>query len=209
MALPSGTGAGIPGGVPGEPDQAPAGARPDWSGSSSPYGDLEERYRHYRKRQARRLVHMLPREAVRPLYRKALGLVPDAEAATDPLAVLVEFCERILPLPPFAVWRSDVERHPGAYLYDLDDGAGAPTAAAPSPIERRWFRFSGRAWTAVLNAYRDGDVWRGFVSFASGGARPPYTTAPIFCEPDPDALRERFQSFDSNALKAFLRSATP
>lgn len=113
-------------------------------------GELREAYAEYRERQARQLVTLLPREAIRPLYRlaledPALETVPD-----DPLSQLAAVCATLLPLPPFEVWVGDVLSHPEAYLAELDRVPDAPSATAPATLEsRRLPRDDGR-WIARL-----------------------------------------------------------
>lgn len=170
----------------------------------------EERaeYEAYRARQARALVGMLPREAVRPLYRKALesGL-PHSE--DDPLGTLAAFCETFLPLPTFDVWRSDRRAYPDAHMEDLGEAAGAPSAAEPVTLEARVLAQTQGAWTARLRGFRDEDAWRGFIAFEDRRSGHVHRTALIFREPDAVELRSRFLSFEPATLEAFLRSALP
>lgn len=188
--------------------------------STGPAGDvspaeLRRRYAAYRYRQAARLVHLMPREAVRPLYRKAWaaaaasGFPSDEEGGDDPLATLVRYCEGLLPLPPFDVWLADLKGHPDEHFADVDDSADAPTADAPATMMVRSFRYGGRPWQASLRSFRDGGVWRGFIAFQEEPEGPEHRTAAVFRELEPGALRERFLSFDRPALKAFLRSSLP
>lgn len=171
--------------------------------------ELRERYDAYRARQARRLLGMMPREAVRPLYRRALRGMDAASLGEDPMMRLVEFCETLLPLPPFEVWVSDVRRNPGAHLLDLQDAADAPSALAPATLEARRLDRKGSSWVARLRGYRDHDAWRGFIAFEDASAGTVHSTAIIFRERDASALRERFLSFESATLEAFLRSSLP
>lgn len=172
--------------------------------------ELRTRYDAYRVRQARVLVGMLPHEVIRPLYRRAVRATsPKAEAPEDPLAVLVDFCEALLPLPPFQVWLLDVTRNPAAHLRALEHAPDAPTVAAPETVESRSFESGGRRWTARCRAFRDRDAWRGFIAFRSADNGPAPRTTLIFRESDPVALRERFLGFERAALEAFLRSALP
>jgi len=166
-------------------------------------------YRAYRKRQARGLVGLLPKEAVRPLYRRALRAGHGEKQSTDPLATLVDYCETLLPLPPFERWCEDREASPSAYLRDLDDSATAPTAEAPTTVETRTFDVGGTPWIAHLRSFRDGDAWRGYIAFEERESRSVHRTALIFRESDPADLRERFLDFEPVALSAFLRSALP
>jgi len=177
--------------------------------AASPAGEVDElqrRYAAYRRRHVTRLVHLMPREAIRPLYRKARLVASDTE---DPLELLLRYCEELLPLPPFSVWHDDLVRCPEAHLADMDESPDAPTAAAPSTVEVRSLVYHGRAWLARLKSYRDGGVWRGYIAFADEDAGRVHRTAPVFRESDPVALRERFLSFEPVALEAFLRSALP
>ena len=156
----------------------------------------------------RALVGLLPREVIRPLYRRASRSAErNGDVASDPLALLLDFCEGLLPLPPFEVWRDDLERNPSEHRRTLHDAADAPTAAAPETLEARSFESRGQRWTAHCRAFRDGDAWRGYIVFRSEVAGPAHRTTLIFRESDPAALRERFTEFDLTALEAFLRSA--
>jgi len=152
---------------------------------------------------------MMPREAVRPLYRRALRGMDAASLGEDPMMRLVEFCETLLPLPPFEVWVADVRRNPGAHLLDLQDAADAPSAMAPATLEARRLDRKGSSWVARLRGYRDHDAWRGFIAFEDASAGTVHSTALIFRERDASALRERFLSFESATLEAFLRSSLP
>ena len=190
-----------------EPSGTPAGLEPD--SSAAPAGELEVQYAAYRRRQARGLVRMLPREAVRPLYRRALSQGFGAEAADDPLGALLSYCERLLPLPPFETWREDVHRHATAHLQDLDDSADAPTADAPTTVTTRRFALDGGRWVAHLRSYREGDTWKGYIAFEEEDAERVHRTTLIFRESDPVHVRDRFLDFDLASLQAFLRSALP
>ena len=171
--------------------------------------DLREQYRRYRRRQAGALARMLPKEAIRPLYRKALSDRDPGRARNDPLGLLVEYCERLLPLPPFEAWLRDVTLHPDEHLRDLDESAEVPSATAPATLETRSFDAWGEPWTAHLRSFRDGVVWRGFISFEARRSGRTHRTALVFRESDPADVRERFMSFETASLEAFLRSALP
>jgi len=170
--------------------------------------DLRERYTAYRRTQAAALVRMLPQEAIRPLYRKAREVVGPGDSE-DPLSLLVRYCEKILPLPPFDVWRRDLGQNPEAHLRDLDGSAAAPTVSEPSTVEVREVTHQGRRWRANLRSFRDQGVWRGFIAFDSEAGSGVFRTTEIFCESDLTKLRERFISFSSATLEAFLRSSLP
>jgi len=176
--------------------------------------ELRQRYEAYCRRQASRLVQMVPREAVRPLYRRARDEARRADALadggeTDPLALLVGYCRSLLPLPPFEVWREDLRVHPEGHFGDLDESADAPTADAPSTLEVRTLEVHGRPWLAHLRSFRQAGLWRGYISFEERISGRVHRTAAVFCESDAGELRERFLSFEPAALEAFLRSALP
>ena len=191
-----------------------AGDLPAPAVGSTRTDEVSARYEAYRRRQAVRLVQMLPRDAVRPLYRRArdealrVGSLGDA-GAHDPLALLVDFCQRLLPLPPFEVWLGDLQAHPDGHLADLAESADGPTAEAPATMEVRSVEYRGRPWLARLRSFREQDLWRGYIAFEEGGSGRVHRTATVFCEHHPSELRERFLSFESTALEAFLRSALP
>jgi hypothetical protein len=152
---------------------------------------------------------MLPSEAVRPLYRAALHEAAVAPEETDAVALLVRFCEGLLPLPPFEVWLEDMTLYPALHLDDLDDAPDAPSARRPASIGERGFLFESARWTAHLRGFRDDDAWRGYISFERPGSRPLHHTSVIFRESTACELRTRFSSFEDAALEAFLRSALP
>jgi hypothetical protein len=168
--------------------------------------DLEQFYSAYCRDQARDLIGMLPRDAVRPLYRRALA---EHRETDDPLTALLSFCESILPLPPFAVWAEDALIHRAEHLADLDDSASAPTAAAPATIQALRFDANGERWLARLRAFRDDELWRGFILFEGVTTGAVHRTSLVFCERGAAELCERFLSFEVRTLEAFLRSALP
>ena len=176
--------------------------------------ELRQRYDAYCRRQASRLVQMVPREALRPLYRRARDQARRADALAeggeaDPLALLVRFCRGLLPLPPFEVWREDLGMHPEGHLADLEESADAPTADAPSTMDVRTLEVHGRPWRAHLRSFREAGLWRGYISFEEEGSGRVHRTAAVFCESGAGELRERFLSFEHATLEAFLRSALP
>lgn len=172
--------------------------------------ELRRQYLAYRTRQARALAQLLPRDAIRPLYRRARELADDdGFGQEDPMTVLVEYCEQILPLPPFDVWLQDATLHPAAHLLDLDESADVPTAHAPVTMEARQFEYDDRPWVAHLRSFRDGPTWRAFIAFEERRSGRVHRTAVVFCEDDPTHLRERFLSFETASLEAFLRSSLP
>lgn len=174
-----------------------------------PESELLSLYDSYRVRQARALLSLMPREAVRPMYRRAL--TDSAEGDADPMDRLVAYAETLLPLPTFQVWLEDLRHNPDAHWRDLEGSADVPSSSAPATVDTRRLRVRTRGWNAHLRGFRDSDVWRGFIAFEDVGVAPPsvHHTALIFCEDSVEALRERFRAFESPALEAFLRSSLP
>lgn len=172
---------------------------------------LYARYQYYRRRQVTRLLHLVPRDAIRELYGQARAWARDRglHDARDPMATLSAFAERLLPLPPFEVWMEDRARHP---LNHLEDGGEAPRSdetVHPRRLEDRRFHYGNRRWIASLNVFRDGAMWRGFLRFREVGRGHRYHTANIFLEETARKVRERFREFDRGTLGAFLRSVLP
>jgi hypothetical protein len=112
-------------------------------------------------------------------------------------------------LPPFEVWYRDLRTNPDAHLRDRNESAEAPTAAAPSAVEVRSMRYAGAPWWAQLKSFREGSVWRGYITFEDRASGQVCRTTTIFRENDPTDLRERFSSLEEAALLAFLHSTLP
>ncbi len=176
-----------------------------------PRDDLVLHYEAYRVRQARALIGLLPRDAIRPLYRRARKAAGATVDEDDPMAVLVAHCESLLPLPPFEVWLEDLERWPDAHWREVEASPDAPSSASPVTIDTRRFRHGLESWTARLRGFRDQDAWRGFITFQRDEDAPAdlHRTALIFREPTLTDLRDRFRGFENASLEAFLRSALP
>ncbi|MFC1574526.1 hypothetical protein ACFL3Z_00410 [Gemmatimonadota bacterium] len=158
------------------------------------------------------MVSLLPKEAIRPLYARAREWAREigVEVEKDPLATLLLFLQEILPLPPFEAWLADRTHHLDAHLKEEFESAQAHRRASPPvTVESRGMELDGRRWRATLNLFRRDEAWRGFIAFrplaGPGGVR----TADIFREEDPDEIRNRFLSFHSQTLQAFLRSVLP
>lgn len=173
--------------------------------------DLVRRYRDYRRREARALLPLLPREAIRPLYAaarewaKGEGRRPEE----DPLGVLADFAERLLPLPPFSHWLRDREAYLEAHLqeeFEVPAREGPPRAV---PVEVQGFELAGRRWLAALHVLRKDGAWRGYIAFRPPEGGEEIRTGDIFREEDPREIRARFLSFQPATLQAFLRSALP
>lgn len=172
---------------------------------------LRRRYLDYCHGQASALLDLVPRDAVRPLYRRAREWATGRglHEAKDPMATLLRYCRELLPLPPFEVWREDYEGHQTAYLRLAAEGPLYAWSAEPVLVDARDITMDGRAWSAGLSVFRDGGSWRGFIGFRQSPSDPGVRTADVFCEDDPKDIRERFQDLTSHTLQAFLRSALP
>jgi hypothetical protein len=192
----------------------------DPAGSDSPDGtaaqrlvsedpDLKSRYDSYRRRQAYALLSLLPQEAVRPLYGGARLWAEGMRIplGKDPLATLLLYLQELLPLPPFDTWMADRASHLDAHLEEeFASGPAHKRSSPPVTVESRGVEMEGRRWRASLSLFRRDDAWRGFITFRRAGDETGIRTADIFREEDPEEIRERFRSFHSNTLQAFLRS---
>ena len=169
------------------------------------------KYHGYRRRQAARLLHVMPREAVRELYGEAREWAQGRglHDVQDPMATLVRFAEHLLPLPPFEVWLADREQYPLCHIEDSNEGPHAAKVGQPGRLEDRHFNYAGRSWVASLHVFRDGTIWRGFLRFRQRGSTGRYHTANIFLEETAREVQRRFREFDRATLGAFLRSVLP
>ncbi len=172
---------------------------------------LRRRYEAYVRDQAARLPHLLPREAIRPLYREAVARARRRgdPVGEDPMETLVACCRDLLPLPPFEVWRTDFIAHREAHL--RESGADPlPPSTDPVVVDVRALVMAGREWSASLSLRADEHGgWRGHVTFQAGPDGLAHRTAEIFAESDPDEIRARFADFRPSTLEAFLRSVLP
>ncbi|MDX1632869.1 MAG: hypothetical protein R3234_13445 [Thermoanaerobaculia bacterium] len=171
---------------------------------------LRRLYRGYRRRQAEALVRVLPRDAVRPLYRRARewAVANRAHEGKDPLATLVAFCEELLPLPPYPVWLADFRSHRDGHLEEIQAAPG-PVQKEPVEVDIRRLRAAEERWYASLNLFLGEDVWRGFVAFRREGRPESVRTTDIFRGESAREIRKRFREFDEETLRAFLRSTLP
>ena len=169
---------------------------------------LKTRYQTYRVQQARELLRVMPRDAVRPLYRSAHDWAAERGEVdtTDPMATLVQYVvDEVLPLPPFEDWAQDFVAHPDAYLEVESDDA----AVRPAVLATRTVMHEGMPWSAHLEVFSVDDAWRGFIRFDEGAAGRATRTADIFAEERVDLVRDRFVGFHDQTLQAFLRSTLP
>ena len=152
----------------------------------------------------------LPRGGVRALYRRARGQVTGE--VVDPLALLVEECRGVLPLPPFELWAQDYLRNRRYHIEEMELGVG-PRKGAPAAIDMRRLQHGGQSWVAELAVFHEPPLWRGLITFqlagAEGGAQNirRHSTGDVFREEHCEDVRERFRSFSEGTLQAFLRSA--
>lgn len=180
------------------------------------WASLESLYLEYCRAQARELLGLIPREGIRPLYRRALEWAGEAEAGRDPdgedrepLDLMEAYClSELIPLPPFRVWARDYLANRKLYLTELDRAPRPARDGEPVDVDLRELEWGGRRWTATLRLRRGDGDWRGAVAFRSGedaGA----TTGEVFRETTPFAVRDRFRRLEQTTLQAFLRSALP
>ena len=172
---------------------------------------LKARYEEYCRRQMTLLLEIVPRDAVRPLYRSARSwaIQEGLHESKDPMSTLRAFCRELLPLPPFDVWFSDYEHQ---RLADLSAGVGLsplPQPLEPVAVESKRMQYGAESWHGTLEVYRGEDVWRGRIRFHREGEEDHVRTGEMFCEDDLQDLRDRFNSFAAPTLSAFLRSTLP
>lgn len=191
------------------------GARTDperrWSGTASRVR-ARRSYRAYRRRQAAELLDLVPREAVRPLYRCARrwAVERDRHDPKDPMRTLLAYCESLLPLPPFSLWLDDAADHADAHLDELARSRPAVGADTPVAADARSFSSGDERWSATLNLYRASGAWRGFMAFRRAAGRGgSFRTAEVFRERAPRDVVARFRELDAGSLRAFLRSVRP
>ena len=171
---------------------------------------VKGRFEEYCRQQVTLLLEIIPREAVRPLYRRARiwATQRGLHETKDPMSTLRGFCREILPLPPLEVWLADCD-HPVA-----NPGAGVKSATFADPmkpiaVDFRRIEHDSEPWHGTLEVYRGGDAWRGLIRFQRDGEGDFFRTGEIFREDDLQDLRNRFRSFNVSTMSAFLRSTLP
>ena len=197
-----------------------------WVRGSTP-GDsaLRRRYADYCRRQAVGLIEVIPRDGVRPLYCHARewAVKHGVHERKDPMTTLHRYCRELLPLPSFDVWLVDYETNRLAHLKEAAPYPHAGEPSEPVGVERREMGHGLERWEASLEVFRDGELWRGYIRFQPEGndaevsrsdeqirlAKGRLRTGDIFCEDELQDLRDRFLSFTSATLSAFLRSILP
>jgi hypothetical protein len=167
-------------------------------------------YRGYRRHQVRELLALVPRDGLRPLYREAVRSHTDSvDGVKDPLVLISEFAESLLPLPPFRVWCADLLANPEAHLDEPWMAEARPRPSAPLLLGSRVERLGGLLWIVDLLVHHGGEIWRGHLAFRHGDDLCRYRTGDVFREERLAAVGERFLEFDRSTLEAFLRSVQP
>ncbi len=172
---------------------------------------LRGRYEAYCRQQISLLLEIIPREAVRPLYRRARVWATERglHESKDPMSTLRGFCHEVLPLPPFEVWLLDYESHRVAHLGSGGESWSLADPMEPIAVDVRRLEHEAEPWRGTLEVYRGGDAWRGLIRFQRDGEESQFLTGEIFCEDDLQDLRDRFNSFTVPTMSAFLRSTLP
>ena len=116
-------------------------------------------YQEYCQRQAEDLVRLVPKEAIRPLYRtaRAWAAARGLFENKDPMATLVRYCRDLLPLPPFECWLEDYENNRIAHLQYVSEGPLDARAVEPVVVDASDLRIDGETWTASLSLFPDGE----------------------------------------------------
>ena len=172
---------------------------------------LKGRYEEYCRQQITLLLQVIPREAVRPLYRRARVWATERalHEPKDPMSTLRGFCREILPLPPFDVWLLDREKHHSAHVSSGGEEGPPAEPMEPIAVDVRRMQHKTQPWRGTLEVYRGGDAWRGLIRFQRDGEEGQFLTGEIFREDDLQELRDRFNSFSAPTMSAFLRSTLP
>ena len=182
-------------------------AAADWA---LPPTRLREMYDAYRRQQVLDFLALLSREALRSLYRDATSALPsDAEEVEDPVRLVSDFVEALLPLPPFGVWCTDLLNRPEAHLDESWMLEARPNLRTPLILDRRTERLGSALWRVELVVHHDDHVWRGHLAYRSEERRRSYRTTDVFREDRLVDVRRRFHDFDRMTLEAFLRSVVP
>ena len=132
--------------------------RLDHEGSPRHSAALKGRYEEYCRQQVFLLLEIIPREAVRPLYRRARTWATErgVHDSKDPMSTLRLFCREVLPLPPFEVWLMDYETH---RLTHVSTGLGllpVPEPMEPIAVEFRRLEHEAEPWRGTLEVYEAG-----------------------------------------------------
>ena len=175
--------------------------------ASEPPESLRGLYERYCESEAVGLVSLIPREDLRAFYRKAARWAAERGGLdeADPLATVRSYARSVLPLPPYPVWLDSYVSNRQAFLERLGVGS-TPIRDEPVLVA---VRECGEGWHAALCLAGSPERWRGFLHFHRDGTVGSYRTADIFLGDDADEIRTRFLSFDTNTLRAFLRSVAP
>ena len=179
--------------------------------SPSDLAALKGHYEEYCRQQVTLLLEIIPREAVRPLYRRAWIWATERglHDTKDPMSTLRVFCREVLPLPPFEVW---LLHHENRRVAPAGEGVEWTPLAEPMElvaVDVRRMGHESEPWQGTLEVYRGGDAWRGLIRFQRHGGEGHFRTTEIFCEDDLQDLRNRFNSFTAPTMSASLRSTLP
>jgi hypothetical protein len=164
-------------------------------------------YERYCESEAMALLSLMPREALRGFYRRAAEWAERTgeEGREDPLALVRRFARALLPLPPYERWVPDYLANRSAYLEALD----IPTLPRRTEPVAVAVRAIGNGWHAALCLTGAPDGWKGFLQFHRSEGVQSVRTTDVFRGEDPEEFRSRFEAFDPETLRAFLRSALP
>jgi len=188
------------------------------TGVSTPFTDLPQRipvrelrawYHAYRIRQGRLLAALVPREAIRPLYRQARSNPVDGEPspADGELERLAAHCASLLPLPPFDMWLEDLRSFPAGHMEDMDASTAGSTVYRPLTLAVGEIQVGEEEWRVRFRVFMERGLWHAFLRFDLETRTECCWTAVLFHEPTLRDLRARFDELDGATFEAFLRSA--
>jgi hypothetical protein len=187
---------------------------------------LRAEYERYLMRQSSAFLTLVPRGGVRPLYGEARSWAKarGVHDSQNPMPSLLAYCRAHLPLPTFEVWLQDYRACRIAHAIDAASTPLSEEDHAPKQVLTRGLDHGHRRWFAGLHLFRDGRIWRGYITFREVPSAAPseprsyartreprreLRTADIFCETDPTDIERRFNEYRADTLRGFLRSTLP
>lgn len=164
-------------------------------------------YERYCDREAMELLSLMPRDALRPFYRRAAEWAEQGmeNENPDPLAVVRGYARHLLPLPPYDAWIPLYLANRTTFLQSMEIPS-APRRDDPVAVAVRAF---GDGWHAALCVTDAESGWNGFLQFHRSEGIQSCRTTDLFRGEEADEIRARFDSYDDATLVAFLRSALP
>lgn len=187
-----------------QPDASPSGPIGDRKAWASAPETLRALYDRYCQVERSELLALLPREGLRSLWRHRRASLAEGPLPTASIEGLREAAASLLPLPPYDVWLRSYLADRRPYLTRLGIPA-APSRAEPVTVSTR--ELAPGLWVH-LNLVHRTSGWAGFLGFHGPDVPAGLRTTEVFRGGDPDEMRERFEHFRIDTLRAFHRSVS-